>query len=166
MAAADGGAPGSRSGIRCGAALTELPDDAPVVLATGGFGASRELLREHVTAEAEHVFLRAAPGGTGDGLRLGLAAGGETSGDLDQVYARLMPAPPARIAPADLVRLSQLYADARRGDERERRAPPRPHLVGDRRRPVGGPPAARASVPPRRERASSASTCASAASAR
>jgi fumarate reductase flavoprotein subunit len=96
--------------VRCGAALTELPDKAPVVLASGGFGASRELLREHVTAEADHVFLRAAPGGTGDGLRLGLAAGGSVSRGIDEVYARLMPAPPARIAPADMVRLSQLYA--------------------------------------------------------
>jgi fumarate reductase flavoprotein subunit len=101
---------GSESAVRCGAALTELPDEAPVVLATGGFGASRELLREHVTGEAEHVFLRAAPGGTGDGLRFGLAAGGRLSAGIDEVYARLMPAPPARVPPADLVRLSQLYA--------------------------------------------------------
>ncbi len=106
VSAADGGG----SAVRCDAALTELPDDAPVVLATGGFGASRELLREHVTAEAEHVFMRAAPGGTGDGLRLGLVAGGDVSRGLDEVYARLMPAPPAQIGPADLVRLSQLYA--------------------------------------------------------
>jgi fumarate reductase flavoprotein subunit len=108
LVAAANGAGGTA--IRCDAALTKLPDDAPVVLATGGFGASRELLREHVTAEAEHVFLRTAPGSTGDGLRLGLAAGGRMSRGLDQVYARLMPAPPARIAPDDLVRLSQLYA--------------------------------------------------------
>jgi succinate dehydrogenase/fumarate reductase flavoprotein subunit len=98
------------SAIRCGAPLTELPEAAPVVLATGGFGADRELLREHVTVEARHVLIRAAPGGTGDGLRLGLAAGGELSRGLDEVYARLMPAPPAQIASRDLVRLSQLYA--------------------------------------------------------
>jgi fumarate reductase flavoprotein subunit len=101
---------GGRSAIRCGAALTELPDGAPVVLASGGFGASRELLREHVTAEADHIFLRTAPGSTGDGLRLGLAAGGRVSRGIDEVYARLMPAAPARIAPTGLVRLSQLYA--------------------------------------------------------
>jgi succinate dehydrogenase/fumarate reductase flavoprotein subunit len=101
---------GADAAVRCEAALTELPDDAPVVLGTGGFGANRELLHEHVTAEADHVFIRAAPGGTGDGLRLGVAAGGEVSRGIDQVYARLMPAPPARIEPADLVHLSQLYA--------------------------------------------------------
>ena len=85
-------------------------EDAPLILATGGFGGSRALLREHVTPEAEHVFLRAAPGSMGDGLAIGLAAGGRTGPGLDQVYARLMPAPPARIGPGDLVRLSQLYA--------------------------------------------------------
>ena len=110
LAAALVAAQGSRSAIQHELALTELPDDAPVVLATGGFGASRELLREHVTAEAEHVFLRGAPGATGDGLELGLAAGGTASRGLDQVYARLMPAPPARVGPRELVRLSQLYA--------------------------------------------------------
>jgi fumarate reductase flavoprotein subunit len=90
--------------------LSELPERARVVLATGGFGASRELLREHVTPEADHVLVRAAPGSTGDGLRLGLAAGGAPSAGMGEVYARAMPAPPARVAPADFVRLSQLYA--------------------------------------------------------
>ncbi|HZC14438.1 MAG TPA: FAD-binding protein [Thermoleophilaceae bacterium] len=98
------------SGVRPGTPLTEPPDDAPLVLATGGFGTSRELLHELVTAEAHHVFIRAAPGATGDGLRLGQAAGAQTSAGLDEVYARLMPAPPAAIGPGDLVRLSQLYA--------------------------------------------------------
>jgi fumarate reductase flavoprotein subunit len=106
--AASGSAPGT--GVHLGVPLTEAPDYAPVVLATGGFGASRELLRELVTAEAAHVFIRAAPGGTGDGLRIGFAAGATSSPGLDQVYARLMPAPPARIEAGDLVRLSQLYA--------------------------------------------------------
>ncbi len=93
-----------------GIPLLEREDDVPLILATGGFGASPELLREHVTPEAEHAFLRAAPGSTGDGLRIGLAAGAATSAGLDQVYARAMPAPPARIGEEDLVRLSQLYA--------------------------------------------------------
>jgi succinate dehydrogenase/fumarate reductase flavoprotein subunit len=98
------------SGVRFGERLREPPPDVPLVLATGGFAADRELLEEHVSAEAGHAFLRAAPGSTGDGLRIGLAAGAATSAGLDQVYARAMPAPPARIAEDDLVRLSQLYA--------------------------------------------------------
>ena len=98
------------AGLRLGSPLTEAPDGVPLVLATGGFAASRDLLRRHVTPEAGHVLLRTAPGSTGDGLRLGLAAGGATGTGLDQVYARLMPAPPARVPPEDFVRLSQLYA--------------------------------------------------------
>jgi fumarate reductase flavoprotein subunit len=97
-------------GVQLGEPLLEPAPGVPLILATGGFGASRELLREHVTPEAEHVFLRAAPGSTGDGLRIGLEAGADTSAGLDQVYARAMPAPPARIGEEDLVRLSQLYA--------------------------------------------------------
>ena len=90
--------------------LGEAPGSLPLILATGGFGASRDLLRAHVSREAEHAFLRAAPGSTGDGLRIGLEAGGGTSAGLDQVYARAMPAPPARIGERDLARLAQLYA--------------------------------------------------------
>ncbi len=90
--------------------LGEAPGSVPLILATGGFAASRDLLRAHVSWEADHAFLRAAPGSTGDGLRIGLEAGGRTSAGLDQVYARAMPAPPARIGERDLVRLAQLYA--------------------------------------------------------
>jgi len=108
--AAGGAAAGGTAGVRLGDALREPPDGVPLILATGGFGASRELLREHVTPEADHAFLRAAPGSTGDGLRIGLGAGGSASRGLEQVYARAMPAPPAEIAEGDLVRLSQLYA--------------------------------------------------------
>jgi fumarate reductase flavoprotein subunit len=96
--------------VRVDEALTELGGSAPVVLATGGFAADRELLREHVTPHARDAFLRGAPGSTGDGLRMGLAAGAGTGAGLDQVYARAMPAPPARVGDGDLVRLSQLYA--------------------------------------------------------
>jgi succinate dehydrogenase/fumarate reductase flavoprotein subunit len=97
-------------GVHLAAPLRELPDGAPVVLATGGFAADPALVREHVTSEADHLLLRATPGSTGDGLRLGLAAGAHLGRGLDQVYARAMPAPPARVEPADFVRLSQLYA--------------------------------------------------------
>jgi fumarate reductase flavoprotein subunit len=96
--------------VRVGEPLREPPAGAPLILATGGFGASQDLLAEHVTAETQHVFIRAAPGSTGDGLRIGLIVGGSTGPGLEQVYARAMPAPPARIDKRDLVRLSQLYA--------------------------------------------------------
>jgi succinate dehydrogenase/fumarate reductase flavoprotein subunit len=97
-------------GVKVAERLRETPEDVPLVLATGGFAADRGLLEEHVSPEAPHAMLRAAPGSTGDGLRIGRAAGASTSAGLDQVYARAMPAPPARIGEEDLVRLSQLYA--------------------------------------------------------
>ncbi len=96
--------------LRCESAVGDVPGDAPLVLATGGFAASRDLLRRHVTPEADHVLVRSAPGSTGDGLRLGLAAGGDTGAGLAEVYARLMPAAPTGIPAEDFVRLSQLYA--------------------------------------------------------
>ena len=96
--------------VRLSQPLVEPPPDSPVVLATGGYPADRELLREHVTDQADHLFLRAAPGNAGDGLRLGVAAGGATSTGLDEIYGRNMPAPPARVAADDYVGLAQLYA--------------------------------------------------------
>jgi succinate dehydrogenase/fumarate reductase flavoprotein subunit len=90
--------------------LRALPDDAPVILATGGFQADRELVRRHVTPQADELMLRAAPWSTGDGLRLGLRAGGGESPRLDEFYGRNMPAPPARVTERDLVGLAQLYA--------------------------------------------------------
>jgi fumarate reductase flavoprotein subunit len=101
---------GRAAGVHLSSPLSVLRGDRPVILATGGFAADRTLVREHVTSEADHLLLRAAPGSTGDGLRLGLAAGADLGLGLDQVYARAMPAPPARVEPADFVRLSQLYA--------------------------------------------------------
>ncbi len=96
--------------VRLGEPLRELPADTPVILATGGFQGDRELVREHVTPEADHLLLRANPWSTGDGLRLGLAAGGTTSAGMDEFYGRNMPAPPARMGEADFVPLAQLYA--------------------------------------------------------
>jgi len=94
--------------VELGAPLEELPEGVPLVLATGGFAASRELLREHVTPEADELLLRCPPHATGDGLRLGLAAGARTSAGLDEIYGRAMPAAP--LAPERWVADAQLYA--------------------------------------------------------
>jgi fumarate reductase flavoprotein subunit len=96
--------------LRLGEPLVELPPGTPVVLATGGFQGDRELVREHVTPEAEHLLLRANPWSSGDGLRLGLAAGAALSDGLGEFYGRNMPAPPARVDEAGFVPLAQLYA--------------------------------------------------------
>jgi succinate dehydrogenase/fumarate reductase flavoprotein subunit len=98
--------------IRTSDPLLELPERAPVVLATGGFPASRDLLARWVTPEASHLMIRAAPGGTGDGMALGLAAGARLTDGMAEIYGRNMPAPPARVAPGDYVRLAQLYGRA------------------------------------------------------
>jgi hypothetical protein len=110
LVAAAGGISDAPAGVHLSSPLRELPDGVPAILATGGFAADRGLVREHVTAEADHLLLRAAPGSTGDGLRLGLGARAATGEGLDQVYARAMPAPSARVEPSDFVRLAQLYA--------------------------------------------------------
>jgi fumarate reductase flavoprotein subunit len=96
--------------VNLGEPLRELPHYVPVVLATGGFQGDSDLVRLHVTPEADHLLLRANPWSAGDGLRLGLAAGGETSGGMAEFYGRNMPAPPARVTERDFVALSQLYA--------------------------------------------------------
>jgi fumarate reductase flavoprotein subunit len=110
VSAAGGVARNGSDGVSLDDALGDKPGTIPLVLATGGFAASRDLLRVNVSPEADHAFLRTAPGSIGDGLRIGLEAGARTSAGMDQVYARAMPAPPARIGEDDLVRLSQLYA--------------------------------------------------------
>jgi succinate dehydrogenase/fumarate reductase flavoprotein subunit len=90
-----------------GTPLEGLPD-GPVVLATGGFAASRALLRRHVTPEADELLLRAPPHATGDGLRIGLAAGGRPSAGMGEFYGRAMPAAP--LAPERWITDAQLYA--------------------------------------------------------
>src|SRR2546423_379196 len=96
--------------VRAGRPPRELPDNGPGILATGGFQADRGLVREHVTPQAGHLLLRGARWSSGDGLRLGLAAGGERSGGMEQIYGRNMPAPPARVGERDFVQLAQLSA--------------------------------------------------------
>lgn len=97
-------------GARLREPLCELSGGAPVILATGGFQASRELVRRYVTPEADRLLLRAARWSEGDGLRLGLGAGASPSAALEEFYGRNMPAPPARVGERDFVRLAQLYA--------------------------------------------------------
>jgi fumarate reductase flavoprotein subunit len=101
--------------VRLRSPLRALPD-APVVLATGGFAASRELLREHVTTAP--LLLRSTDWSTGDGLRLGLGAGGASSAGMDELYGRAMPDAP--LARERWITDAQLYArfgELRDGDD-------------------------------------------------
>ena len=94
--------------VRLREPLGELPDQRPLILATGGFAASRELLRTYVDPHAGAALARCTPWSTGDGLRLGLLAGGAESAGMDEVFGRAMP--DATVAPEDFVAVAQLYA--------------------------------------------------------
>jgi succinate dehydrogenase/fumarate reductase flavoprotein subunit len=79
------------------------------LLATGGFQGDPTLRAEHIGPHAEHLLLRSNPDSVGDGLRLGLAAGGTLARQMDGFYGHLMPYPLADpLQPADYVRLAQL----------------------------------------------------------
>ena len=92
--------------IRTSDPLVALPD-VPCILATGGFQADSWLVREWISAEP--LLLRSNDGSRGDGLRLGLAAGGLYSSGMDEFYGRAMPAVEA-LDPGEWVGSAQLYA--------------------------------------------------------
>jgi succinate dehydrogenase/fumarate reductase flavoprotein subunit len=71
------------------------------VLATGGFPIR--------VAKVRGLLVRSNPWSEGDGLDYARGLGAATAGDLDELYARAMPAPPARVGEPDYVRASQLY---------------------------------------------------------
>ena len=93
--------------LRIASPLEELPGDAPVVLATGGFQAEPWLVREWISAEP--LLLRSNSGSTGDGLRMGLEVGGVYTSGMDQFYGRAMPAV-ATLYESHWVNTAQLYA--------------------------------------------------------
>jgi succinate dehydrogenase/fumarate reductase flavoprotein subunit len=95
--------------LRVASPLEALPEGVPVVLATGGFQADVALVREWITPEASSLLVRSNSSNRGDGLRLGLAAGGERSGGMDEFYGRAMPAV-ARLDQEHWVPAAQLYA--------------------------------------------------------
>jgi succinate dehydrogenase/fumarate reductase flavoprotein subunit len=95
--------------IRLREPLIELPAEGPTILATGGFQGSTELVRRHVTPEADALFLRANPWSAGDGLRFALERGAQPTAGLDEFYGRNLAAAP-RISPEDFVPLAQVYA--------------------------------------------------------
>jgi len=95
--------------LRGGEPLAAAAEGVPTILATGGFQGDRELVRRHVTPEADALVLRANPWSSGDGLRLALARGASLSSGLDEFYGRNLAAAP-EIRPEDFVPLAQVYA--------------------------------------------------------
>src|SRR5438128_9760864 len=92
-------------GVRLGEPLP-ADVDAPLLLATGGFQGSRELVERYVRPAAP-LRLRANPWSAGDGLRFGLARGAATTAGMDEFYGRNMPDAP--FDEAGFVPLAQLY---------------------------------------------------------
>jgi succinate dehydrogenase/fumarate reductase flavoprotein subunit len=80
--------------------------DGPLVLCTGGFAASSELVTRFVRPAAA-LRLRANPWSEGDGLRFAVDRGGALTGGMDEFYGRNMPDAPWD--ETQLVSLSQLY---------------------------------------------------------
>ncbi|HEV2592608.1 MAG TPA: FAD-binding protein, partial [Gaiellaceae bacterium] len=80
--------------------------EGPVILATGGFAASDELVAEHIHPSAS-LRLRANPWSQGDGLRFARERGARLSAGLGEFYGRNMP--DAAWDETQLVSMSQLY---------------------------------------------------------
>ena len=80
--------------------------DHAVILATGGFAASSELVARYVSPAAA-LRLRANPWSTGDGLLHALSRGAAVTAGMDEFYGRNMPDAPW--GEDELVGASQLY---------------------------------------------------------
>ncbi|HSI79940.1 MAG TPA: FAD-dependent oxidoreductase [Solirubrobacterales bacterium] len=87
-------------------------DAAATLLATGGFQGDPERVRALIGPGAEELIVRSNPRSTGDGLRMGLAAGGALSGSLDSFYGHLLPDPIDDLEPEDFLPLTQYHSHA------------------------------------------------------
>ena len=84
----------------------EWAGDGPLLLCTGGFAASAELVTRFVEPAAP-LRLRANPWSTGDGMRFALEQGASLSAGMSEFYGRNMPDAPWD--ETQLVSISQLY---------------------------------------------------------
>ena len=80
-----------------------------VILASGGFAANPNLVRQYIVRGTGRMRVRAHPWSTGDGFLAALDVGALASAGLDEFYGRNLPAPPAQFAPEGFVEVSQLY---------------------------------------------------------
>ena len=115
--------------IRLGAAVSELmvDDDGSVggatldsgrdqqaarsvLLATGGFQGDPRAVREFLGEAAEAMPVRSNPRSTGDGLRMGRAAGAALAGPMTGFYGHLVPSPLDRFGPDDFLPLTQYHS--------------------------------------------------------
>jgi succinate dehydrogenase/fumarate reductase flavoprotein subunit len=82
------------------------------ILATGGFQANRALTQRYLGDRSGRVLLRSNPYSSGEGLRLGLSAGGQLSAHMDDFYGHLIAWPLPEFTPREFARFACLWTDA------------------------------------------------------
>ncbi len=81
------------------------------LIATGGFQGSPEMINEYIGPTRPPLFLRSNPTSVGDGIRLGLSAGGALSGGMAGFYGHVMPSPLNRaIKPSEYTAFTQYHS--------------------------------------------------------
>lgn len=106
-------------GAVVGATVSVGPDALEIrarhtLLATGGFQGSAALRAKYLGASAAHMLLRSNPHSTGDGLTLGIAAGGVKTSVMDYFYGHTIPYPLAKpFRPQEFTRLAMPYMVSR-----------------------------------------------------
>jgi succinate dehydrogenase/fumarate reductase flavoprotein subunit len=80
-----------------------------VVLATGGFQGSPDLVSRYLGQGGNKIFVRSNRGSVGDGLKLALEVGGGTSRGMNSYYGHLLAAPlqSEDVNPRDYLPLAQ-----------------------------------------------------------
>ncbi len=81
------------------------------LLATGGFGGDPDLRARHIHPQARDMTLRANPGSTGDGLRLGLSAGAAFGPQDAGFYGHLIPSHVSYENPLEFVDLTFYHSE-------------------------------------------------------
>jgi len=82
------------------------------ILATGGFQASADLRAAYIHPRAQNMPLRSNPFSTGDGLRLGMAAGGNFAGSNPGFYGHLHCYPVVTDGRSNFGLLTQYHSEA------------------------------------------------------
>lgn len=84
---------------------------AVTVISTGGFQADAAFRERYIGAGAGDIVLRSNERSRGDGIRMGLEAGGCLTEHMDGYYGHLIPYPLERFEPADHVALAQYHSE-------------------------------------------------------
>jgi succinate dehydrogenase/fumarate reductase flavoprotein subunit len=101
------GAGANESSLACERNFIRSLPANPLILCTGGFGGSSELVERHIEPAAP-LRLRANATSAGDGLVFALERGASVTAGMDEFYGRNMP--DAEWGEGDFVAESQLYA--------------------------------------------------------